>query len=210
MSEWRLFEEGTVPFFTTAAFFQAHPWISPVHQLGHAQRMEMTADVVRAAVIANPEIRTVTDLGCGDGSLLSMITDAGLDRAWGYDAGLGNITRAAQLGIDVRQADLLRDFDRLEFGDLTVASEVVEHLVDPHGFVAKIPSKYLVLSSPSAETAEWHYEHHAWAWDMEGYMKLATDAGWQLVVHVDCEAEINHHGGQTREQRFQALVAVRP
>lgn len=208
--QWRLFEEGTIPDFTTVEFFKAHPWISPVHQLGHAQRMRMTADLIREVVLTECGIQTVTDLGCGDGSLLSMIGDVGLDRAWGYDAGTGNVERADEFGLDVRQADLLTDFDTLEFGDLVVASEVIEHLVDPHGFVAKIPSRYAVLSSPSAETGDWHYYHHAWAWDMEGYSKLATDVGWKIIEHVDCEAEVNHHNGETREQRFQAIALVRP
>jgi hypothetical protein len=92
---------------------------------------------------------------------------------------------------------------------LIVATEMIEHMADPHSFVAGLPGNKLILSSPSAETAEWHYEHHAWAWDLEGYRKMVEDAGWTVTHQEEVEAEYNYHGGVNKPQFFQALVAVK-
>ena len=204
MSEWRLFEPGTVPFFTTTEFFTEHPWIDPVHQLGHAERTAMVAGLVREFVAQHP-VTSLVDLGCGDGSLLGQLRDLTIPM-WGYDAGTQNVEQATAAGLDVRQADLLSD--TLEFGELIIATEVVEHLVDPYAFIRALPSHKLILSSPSAEDSDWHYEHHAWAWDMEGYADMVTACGWSIVKHVECDAPANVHNGIQRPQRFQALAAI--
>lgn len=205
MAEWRLFEAGTVPVWTTAEFFAAHPWVSPAHQAGHGQRTRMVAALVRRFVHSHP-VESLVDLGCGDGSLLNLLRDLPV-AMWGYDAGVENCERGWLANLDVRRADLFTD--PIEYGELIVASEVVEHLVDPHKFLAALPGERLVVSSPSAETGEWHYEHHAWAWDLDGYAQLVTDAGWTVVEQVECSGGVNFHGGSCRPQRFQAISAVR-
>jgi len=203
--EWQLFEPGTVPDFTTPAFFEAHPWVDPRHQLGHAERTAMAADLIRKFVADCP-VASLVDLGCGDGSLLGMLRDLPI-RMWGYDAGAANVERAAAAGLDVRRADLLSD--PVEYGDLIVATEVVEHLLDPRAFISSLPGSALVLSSPSAEDADWHYEHHSFAWDLGGYAAMVEACGWTVVEHVECDAPDNFHGGERRPQRFQALSAIR-
>lgn len=205
MAEWRLFEEGTVPEFTTPAFFAIHPWISPAHQLGHAQRMRMVEELI-CRVYTESSFTSLSDIGCGDGSLLDSLIDLPVPM-WGYDAGEANVAQALASGLDVRQADVLTG--KLEYGDLIVATEIVEHLMDPHGFIADLPGTKLVLSSPSAETDEWHYEHHAWCWDLAGYHKLVEDGGWTVQYQTECLADVNHHNGETREQRFQAIFCTR-
>ena len=203
--EWQLFEPGTVPNFTAPEFFKAHPWINPAHQYGHAERTVMAAGLIRKFVAEYP-VATLVDLGCGDGSLLGMLRDLPA-RAWGYDAGLANVAQASQAGLDVRWADLLAD--DLEYGELIVATELVEHLADPRAFIRSLPGRRLVLSSPSAEDGDWHYEHHAFAWDLDGYAAMVTDCGWTVVEHVECDAPDNFHGGVQRPQRFQAIAAIR-
>jgi len=205
MSEWRLFPAGTVPEYTTVEFFQNHPWVPPGHQRGHSQRIQMVADLI-ADLHAKDPVSSVTDLGAGDGSLLTHLWDLGVPM-WGYDAGAENVERARVNGVDVRSADLLSD--EMEYGDLVAASEVVEHLLDPHDFVRNLPGKRIVLSSPSAENEFWHYEHHAWAWDMDGYKAMVEQAGWTVVEHRECDAERNFHCGMWQNQRFQAIAAVR-
>lgn len=205
MVEWRLFPEGTVPHFTTPAFFAAHPWVDPAHQAGHAERTAMTAQLIREFVTSHG-LRAMSDLGCGDGSLLAELADLPIPK-WGYDAGHANVRRAQAAGLDVRRADLFSG--PVEVAELVTACEVVEHLADPHTFVKKLPGRAMVLSSPSAETDEWHYVHHAWAWDMDGYADLVTGAGWEIVKHVECDAAPNRHQGQVRPQRFQAIACIR-
>lgn len=200
-----LFEPGTVPDFTTPKFFQAHPWVDPRHQFGHAERTAMVAGLVRKVVTAFG-LASVVDLGCGDGSLLGQLRDLPV-RMWGYDAGAANVEHARAAGLAVFHGDIL--MDQIEYADLIVATEVVEHLVDPRAFVRSLPGRHLILSSPSAEDADWHYEHHSFAWDLDGYAAMVADCGWTVVEQVECNAPDNFHGGIRRPQRFQAIFATR-
>lgn len=204
MGEWKLFE-GDDPAFSTRAFFENHPWVSPESQAGHADRTTMVAELVRQ-VAEEHEPASITDLGCGDGSLIDAIQALPV-AIWGYDAGSQNVAKAQSKGLDVRRGDILHA--GLELGELIVCCEVVEHLARPHEFLRELPARLLVVSSPSAETDEWHYADHAWAWDLEGYAALLRDAGWVLRRQVECDGGVNWHGGVTRPQRFQAIFATR-
>lgn len=215
MTEWRLFE-GEPPAFCDPAALRGQPWMELESQPGFRQRAAMVADLVRhlvtRSVITYPrktKTASITDLGCGDGSLLAMISGlSGLGcPAWGYEIGAGDVVKGQARGLDVRQADILHD--DLEYGELLIASEVVEHLADPEGFIRSLPGKLLVLSSPSAETGAWHNSIHAWAWDMAGYCALVQRAGWTVSRQMECDGGRNTFAGVEGPQRFQAVVAVR-
>lgn len=195
MTEWRLFPEGQVPPFTQPGFFAAHPWVDPAAQRGHAARTDMVADLV-ADVVADHGAQTVTDLGCGDGALLQKIAQRVQVKAWGYDLGVQNLHVATTLrGVDARHGNLLAD--DLVYGSLLVATEVVEHLVDPRAFVRGLPGSLLILSSPYDEDDREHYVHHAWAWDEAGYRDMVADCGWTVLEQRTCP------------EGFQAILAVR-
>lgn len=207
MTEWRLFPEGTVPDFTTPEFFTAHGWVPPLHQVGHAERMLMTARVVNYLLFDKPDIATVWDLGCGDGSLLERISTWHGAQFQGFDAGTENIDVALKKALDVSFANILTlDTSGV---DLVIASEVIEHMLDPHSFVAGLRSTYAVFTSPAHEDDQWHYGHHAWAWDEEGYARLVTDAGWKILDHETCAAPAVDHGYGPRDQRYQVITAMR-
>ena len=181
------------------------PWMDLRNQPGFLQRATMTADLVSLAASLTGAA-TVTDLGCGDGSLLAMLPPH-LD-AWGYELGSGDVTHARSRGLDVRQADILSG--QLEYGDLIIASEVLEHLADPVAFLKALPhDPLLIASSPSAETGDWHNPIHAWAWDLDGYRDLLGRGGYHMLYQTECDGGLNTFGGVTGPQRFQAIVAVR-
>lgn len=193
--EWRLFPEGSSPVFTMSQFFASHPWVDPVAQRGHAARTDMVADLV-AEVVRDRGVRSITDLGCGDGSLLQKIRCRTPVPAWGYDVGRPSLHVAVTLRmVDARVGNILTD--ELDYGELLVATEVVEHLVDPRAFIRALPGRLLILSSPWDEDDQNHYAHHAWAWDEEGYRQMVTDTGWAVEEQRRCS------------EGFQAVLATR-
>lgn len=191
--EWRLFDEGMVPEFTQPGWYAGREH-APHLEDGHRPRLEHTASFIAQAAFTRG-LRTVVDLGAGDGGLLSLLGPA--FTAWGYDLMPENVRAAKERGVDVRYGDVV-DGD-VEWADIAVCTEMLEHLVDPHGFVRDIPAqvKVLVCSSPWDERPGAAYEFHAWAWDMDGYKALVEQAGFTVQR-------------QRPVGRFQVLLAVRP
>lgn len=210
MTEWRLWEGDEPPFFTTSEFFAAHPWIEPVHQIGHAERTAMVADVIDDLCEFHL-VESFLDLGCGDGSLLRQVREMRPHaKLRGITASLDDAAHAYTNGLDgVEVGDFLSQ--QLQWEQVTVMTEVLEHLVDPHGFLRQIESEYFVASSPSAETGDWHYEHHAWAWDLDGYMELMSNADWHVIWQREClsEKSYDHGTGLYQPLRFQVVVCER-
>lgn len=183
MTAWKLFDGATSPVSTAA--FHAHRdradhLASPVHR----PRLLKAAEFVRLAA-AQCDDPSVSDLGCGDGGLLSLLS--GEVEAWGYDFCPANAAGWAERGVKAEQADVFgADRRRVRFGSITVVTEVLEHLTDPAGAVAWIRehSRFLVASSPWVETDLRHDECHAWAFDVAGYRELVTGAGFRVGRHA--------------------------
>jgi hypothetical protein len=139
-----------------------------------------------AAVERLPETdRTVSDLGCGDGGLLSLLQAAGVD-CWGYDFQPSNQAGWNDRGVQGFPLDVFgADRNLVSFGMVAVCTEVLEHLADPHGVVRWIGANalFLVASSPWNETPASHDECHAWAWDHDGYRALIEQGGYRVLRH---------------------------
>lgn len=206
MTEWQHFKEGTIPFYVTPEFFADLEWIPGDVQEGYQERMAMTARVIQEYVSVL-DVKSISELGCGDGTLLSMIDELPI-KMWGYDGCSASVSRALANELDVRFQDVTAQED-VEYGNMVVGSEMIEHLLDPHGFVRSLPVTKAVFTTPSRETDEWHYEHHAWSWDLVGFKKLFEDEGWTVVHQEECEAGINWHNGITKIQGFQVVVVTR-
>lgn len=206
--EWRLFPEGTVPEYTTPQWYAGRERAPHLEQPGHRERLLLTFDMLKWVVDRYPARHTVSDLGCGDGGLLSLVSgmpyagsdqlavQAGVVSAWGYDISPEAVKGAHDRGVIAYVHDVVADPQGVEWGNISVATEMLEHLVDPHAFVRKIRenSWYVVASSPFNENDRGHYEFHTWAWDMTGYRKLFEDNGWSVISHGTV-------------QSFQVLVA---
>lgn len=174
MTETRFFEPGIIPEHTTADWYAGRDHAPHLDQPAHQPRLLAARDLVMHAA-ATLGVRSVSDLGCGDGGLLSLLPDD--LPAWGYDLQATNVI-AARVA-HVSRADVLTD--PVRYGDLSVATEMLEHLVDPHGFLRKLPSRAIVASSPNGETAQAHYEFHTWGWDQDGYDALLAQADYEVV-----------------------------
>lgn len=180
MGQWRLFDD--IPHVSTPEFHADRPRAAHLEEPGHRPRLELAAIFAREA--AESGAVTASDLGCGDGGLLSLIQDD--LPAWGYDFCPANTAGWSERGVNATFLDVFGvDRDRVELGDLTCVTEVLEHLADPHGAVRWIGehSRFIVASSPWAETAVSHDECHAWAFDPNGYRELIEQGGFTVVHH---------------------------
>jgi 2-polyprenyl-3-methyl-5-hydroxy-6-metoxy-1,4-benzoquinol methylase len=189
MAEYRLFPEGTIPEYTTPAWYAERERAPHLEQGAHQGRLHLTAAMIRAAQPA-----TVVDLGAGDGGLLSLIRDI---PAWGYDLQPSNLAGARERGVDVRYGDVVEG--DIDWGELAVVTECLEHLLRPHQFVKRIAehAKWIVASSPWTETDQSAYEFHTFAWDHDGYRALIEQAGFEVVRHETADM-------------FQVICGVRP
>src|SRR5713226_5607487 len=137
MTEWRLFAKDTVPFCTTAEFYQDRQRAFHLEQDGHRERLLLAADMVKEAV-TTLGVHSVSDLGAGDGGLLSLIHGFPGVYSWGYDLSPEAVKGAAQRGMHVRLVDVVRESERVLLGDLSVVTELLEHLIDPIGLLHRI------------------------------------------------------------------------
>lgn len=200
MAEYKLFE-GDVPFVSTEAFHHHRDRAPHLEQPTHQPRLFQARDfVVRASQNDGGQV-SVSDLGCGDGGLLSLLQPLPeVSRCWGYDFQPSNEQGWRERGVTAERRDVFGvDRDTIQYGRVVVTTEVLEHLADPHAAVRKFAEQadYLVASSPHDEHAGSHDECHAWAWDMEGYRNLVEDNGFEVIEHVRVD------------WKFQALLAVR-
>lgn len=186
MSEWQLFEPGTVPECTLPSWYETRERAPHVDQPAHRARLELAADMVRFAV-DQYQVRSVVDLGCGDGGLLSLLSSCSFEHdvpMWGYDLQRSNVNPAVlEREVDARYGDVVAG--DVEWGELAITTEMLEHLLEPHEFVRRIAqqSQVIVASSPFIETDQSHYEHHVWAWDVPGYRSLIEQAGYHVERH---------------------------
>lgn len=199
MTEWQLYEPGTVPECTTPAWYEGRARAPHLEEGAHRDRLVLAADMVRDAV-DRFGVRSVVDLGCGDGGLLSLLQGLSFERdvpMWGYDLQRTNVNPAVlERNVDVRYGDTVAG--EVEWGELAVCTEFLEHLLSPHEFVRRVGknSRVIVASSPFTETDKSHYEHHVWAWDVPGYRALIEQAGYHVERHETTSM-------------FQVLLAVK-
>lgn len=175
--EHRLFD-GETPYVSTLEFHTGRPRAPHLEQPEHRPRLEMAARLVRETGASS-----VSDLGCGDGGLLSLLD---VD-AWGYDFAPANVPGWAERGVRAEALDVFgADRGRVRFGDVTVLTEVLEHVADPRGVLRWVASRFVVASSPRFETVTHHADEHAWAWNEAGFAKLFADTGWRVLRHEMC------------------------
>jgi hypothetical protein len=184
VTEWKLFD-GDVPHVSTAEFHRDRPRAPHLDQPSHWPRLHVAGQYIRATAAAGST--TLSDLGCGDGGLLSIVQDAFSGGAWGYDFSPANAAGWAERHVIAYQLDVFGDrWHRVTLGSTVVMTEVLEHLADPHGTLRRVHeggADHLVCSSPVNENADNHDECHAWAWNMRGYAAMIANAGWSIAEH---------------------------
>lgn len=206
MTEWRLTDEP-IPHVSTFDYHKDRERAPHLEQEWHRPRLLQAAEFVRTAartILADRGTpAAVSDLGCGDGGLLSIVQHApGVGRSWGYDFQPSNAQGWLARGVNASSMDVFgADWGRVQVGDIAVMTEVLEHIARPHTVVSllarKTSARYLVCSSPRNEHPGNHSDCHAWAWDMDGYRSLVEYNGWRVAEHVGVGL-------------FQVILAERP
>ena len=82
---------------------------------------------------------TVSDLGCGDGGLLSILNPH-ID-AWGYDFQPSNVAGWIERGVKAQALNVVTAGSlnlSVMLGHITVMTEVLEHMTNPHGILKEI------------------------------------------------------------------------
>jgi 2-polyprenyl-3-methyl-5-hydroxy-6-metoxy-1,4-benzoquinol methylase len=180
--EHKLFS-GNVAEVSTFAFHEHRERAAHLEQPAHRPRLLHAASLV--SVAAGLGAKTVSDLGCGDGGLLSLLKDTDVD-AWGYDFAPANAAGWVERDVQAWALDVFgADRGEVEFGDVTVVTEVLEHVTSPHDEVKWIAehSRFIVASSPWNEGPDGHDECHAWCFDVEGYRALIEGGGFRILRH---------------------------
>lgn len=187
--EARLFDPENPPEWLDSEWWKDTDNCNHLDNRVHRARLESAANTaMRAAQYACTN--SIVDLGAGDGGLLSLLTEPYRSNSYGYEIITDSVHYANEVRkVDVRHANVLTD--DLDFTDVAVMTEMLEHLEDPHAFLRKLydPAtvQYIVVSSPHSETAEHHEWNHAWAWDREGYADMVRGAGWTILEQFDAE-----------------------
>jgi SAM-dependent methyltransferase len=174
--EWKLFQ-GDTSEFASEKWHSDREAAHHVDQKSHRSRMLTALDYVIYAQTLGAS--TVVDLGCGDGGMLSLLKEKNI-KSWGYDFTPANIEYATTVRkVDGRLINFNKD--QIEYGDIALLTEVLEHLEDPHSIIKNLPSKYLIASSPYNENDTNHPPYHIWAWDEEGYQKMIVENGYTIL-----------------------------
>lgn len=168
-------------FRSSYDFHKDRPAADHINEPMHYMRIKIVASMIEF-LIKFYGATSFVDLGCGNGGVLSLITDyEDVDMA-GVDFAPGNVEQAQALDRPV----IAGDFSELNWGgwDIAGMSEVLEHMSDPHGFLARLETKYIVASCPADESEKYMREEHVWAWDKEGFIAMFRHAGFNLVTYT--------------------------
>jgi len=188
MTETRLFDPAEPPEWLNSDWWANTENCNHLDNRVHRARLESAALSATQAA-QDLGIETITDVGAGDGGLLSLLPEPYRSKSWGYDVIEDSVKHAKTVRkVDVRKCNVVTGRPRL--APVVVATEMLEHIEDPHAFVQKLynaGTEFLIASSPHSETAEQHEWNHAWAWDRPGYAALIEQAGFRIVGHFDAE-----------------------
>jgi trans-aconitate methyltransferase len=176
--EYRRFAPGE-SVVSTAEFHHDRERAPHLEQHAHRDRLLMAQEL-----IDNYFPRSVIDLGCGDGGLVSLLKNSEYG-VWGYDFQPSNI--AGWIAREVDDICALGSFIELwnviPRADLYVLTEVLEHLEEPYEAIRRIVERgaALVCSSPWMEHEGSIDGCHNWAWDMPGYIAMLEACGMRVV-----------------------------
>lgn len=189
VEKYRLFDPTKPPEWLDSEWWKNTDNCNHLDNRVHQARLRAAADTAMRAAV-HYGVDKITDLGAGDGGLLSLLTGHFKEASWGYEIITDSVRYAKEVRhVDVQEANVLKD--DILLAPVVVATEMLEHLEDPYAFVTALYNRphvaHFIASSPHSETQEHHEWNHAWAWDRAGYREMFEAAGWTVREHFDAE-----------------------
>lgn len=183
---YQLFEDGK-PHSHDAEFYKEIPCADHINQVDGGHRFRLLKTVEHLQSVIKPE-DTVCDFGCGNGGLIRKIQQTLPNKIWGYDLMPNNVADAIAKGNNnIQLCDFIVDENNIvEYPDIAICTEVLEHLVSPDDFLIKLKNKgvkIILASSPNYETPTYHAPGHLWVFNGDTYKDMFIDAGWNVQLH---------------------------
>jgi len=192
MAEFKLF--GT-PQFHDAAWYQSREAADHINDPSHRIRLLEALRLIHHIIEREDlELKTLTDWGAGNGGLLSEFkkNDHGM-KYWGYDLCPANVEYGIEkYGVDVKLVDIVEGDPVI--GEITVLTELLEHLVSPHDLLERLlhpmntdegvaECRWIVASTPGFEDFQHHYIYHLYAWTGDSFAQMFSRVGWYVTRH---------------------------
>lgn len=175
------------PHSHDAEWYKDREAVDHINQAGHRPRLMQVKHYLSQILSNNLELKTVCDWGCGNGGLIREIeAEIANVNIWGYDLCPANVVDAESRGSkNIIYTDFIND-NNVQYSDIAICTEVLEHLVDPDAFIKKLldnNTKYIIASSPDYETPSYHAPFHLWVFNGNSYAEMFTNVGWNVQIH---------------------------
>lgn len=171
-----------------------------INQQEHRPRLMQVLDFVSQLTSEDSRL-TICDFGCGNGGLIREIESNISNKVWGYDLLPANIKDAHSKGNteNIKYKNFITDTEGIEYPDIAICTEVLEHLVDPDEFLVRLLNnnvQCVVASSPDYENPNYHAPFHLWIFNGDSYKEMFEKTGWKVILH--------------HKDFFQYIIAIRP
>jgi 2-polyprenyl-3-methyl-5-hydroxy-6-metoxy-1,4-benzoquinol methylase len=181
----QLFEPGK-PHSHDFEFYKEIPSADHINQVDGGHRFRLLKTLEHLKLIVDPN-DTVCDFGCGNGGLIREIEKEIPNQIWGYDLMPNNIADAVSKGSNnIKLCDFVVDPNKeVKYPDIAICTEVLEHLIDPDGFLIRLREnnvKAIIASSPNYETPIYHAPGHLWVFNGDTYKEMFDNAGWEVKL----------------------------
>lgn len=159
------------------------------------------------------------DVGCANGVFVSTAATMGVD-ACGIELSSVAVQQACEQGLNVRQARI-EELPAAERFDCVTAFDVIEHVLDPRGFLQSIADRLnagatCVLSLPNVNSlfakvmgkTWWFYipEEHLHYFNSQTITKLATEIGLETLHTGPTAKPLTFDYGLTQFKEFNPLI----
>lgn len=192
--EYKLFD---TPHSHDEAFYRNRDAADHIHQRDHKPRLLAVLDELKQIVTDED---TIADFGCGNGGLIREIEKLMDNRIWGYDLSPKNVQDAENKeSHNVKLVDFVND-PTIEYPDIAICSETIEHLVNPDMFLLKLKEKGVkkaIFSTPGYETIDFHAPFHLWVWTDDSFKEVFERTGWTVdKFYLHESPDYGHRGFQ--------------